>query len=63
MARPKKDAEESQQQTPGLIRVIPVYGPMHHLILNKPIVGETLFEGMDGWLQAQIDAGKLTLVE
>ena len=59
MAEPK----ESKKAAPKKVTVTPVYGPMHHPYLNKTIVGETLFEGMDGWLQAQIDAGKLTLVE
>ena len=76
MARPKKVIEaeqhdtlqeqpetqpESETQQP-LVKVRPVHGPMHHLILDKPIVGVTLFEEMDNWLEVQIAAGKLEIV-
>ena len=76
MARPKKLSEVDQPETEqpdtlqqqaetrksGVVRVQPVYGPMHHLILDKPIVGVTLFEEMDNWLEVQIAAGKLEIV-
>lgn len=44
------------------VKVEPVYGPMVHLLLDKPINGITAFEDTDAWLQAQIDAGKLKVV-
>ena len=69
MARPKKtlNEPETEQQQPdqhqsGQIQVRPVHGPMHHLILDKPIVGVTLFEEIDNWLEVQIAAGKLEIV-
>ena len=43
----------------GKVTVIPVNGPMLHLELNRWIDGPTPFPAMDGWLQAQLDAGKL----
>lgn len=43
------------------IRVRNVYGPMYHLKADRRIDGITEFDAIDGWLQSQLDAGKLEL--
>ena len=49
------------EQAKRKITVTPVYGPMHHLLLDVRIEGPTEFDEIDSFLQAQIDAGKLRL--
>lgn len=44
------------------ILVEPVFGPMVNLLTNQRIEGITEVPEMDSWLQAQLDAGKLTRV-
>lgn len=48
-------------ETQQVIRVRNVHGPMHHLKLDRRIDGITEFDAIDGWLQSQLDAGKLEL--
>jgi len=57
-----KEAARPQEEVKSRVRVEPVRGEMHHLLLDKPIRGITEFEGMDSWLVAQIQAGKLRVV-
>lgn len=44
------------------ILIKPVHGSMHHLIEDYPIVALMEVPKIDGWLQAQIDAGKIEIV-
>ena len=45
-----------------LPKVRPVYGPMVNLLTNQRIEGITEVPEIDGFLQAQLEAGKLELV-
>lgn len=56
-------ADQKELKKDKQVRVEPVFGPMVHIVLNKQIDGETKFDEIDFWLQAQIDAGKLRLVD
>lgn len=56
-------ADENKKDVKGAIKVQPVFGDMHHVILDKPIKGITQFDEVDSWLQAQLDAGKLKEVK
>ena len=47
---------------PKKITVRPVYGRMVHMLTAQEIVGDTEVTEIDGWLQAQIDAGKIVVV-
>lgn len=46
----------------SLPKVRPVYGPMVNLLTDQRIDGITEVPEIDGFLQAQLDAGKLELV-
>jgi hypothetical protein len=48
---------------PKKITIRPVYGRMVHMLTAQEIVGDTEVAEIDGWLQAQIDAGKIVVVE
>mgnify|MGYP001769446800 CR=1 FL=1 len=54
---PKAKAE------PKKITVRPVYGRMVHMLTSQELDGVTEVHEIDGWLQAQIDAGKIVIVE
>lgn len=60
------EAKESKTRTPPKqpkkITVRPVYGRMVHMLTAQEIVGDTEVPEIDGWLQAQIDAGKIVVV-
>ena len=56
-------ANKPEPKQPKKIIVRPVYGRMVHLLTNQEINGETEVPEIDGWLQAQIDAGKIVIVE
>ena len=60
-----KESKESKARTPRQpkkITVRPVYGRMVHMLTAQEIVGDTEVPEIDGWLQAQIDAGKIVVV-
>lgn len=63
MANPKRQSfkvvEAPVVIEPQGVTVTPVFGPMVHLELDRRIEGPTTFDGMDAWLECQIDAGKL----
>lgn len=59
MSEVKQPAVKKAKQ----IYVETVYGPMHHLLKDFKIEGTTPVDEIDTWLQAQIDAGKLKLVD
>lgn len=56
-------ANKPEPKQPKKITVRPVYGRMVHMLTNQEINGETEVPEIDGWLQAQIDAGKIVVVE
>ena len=59
------EAKEPKARTtrqPKKITVRPVYGRMVHMLTAQEIVGDTEVPEIDGWLQAQIDAGKIVVV-
>lgn len=56
-------ANKPEAKQPKKITVRPVYGRMVHLLTNQEINGETEVPEIDGWLQAQIDTGKIVVVE
>ena len=56
-------ANKPEPKQPKKITVRPVYGRMVHMLTNQEINGETEVSEIDGWLQAQIDAGKIVVVE
>lgn len=56
-------ANKPEAKQPKKITVRPVYGRMVHMLTNQEINGETEVSEIDGWLQAQIDAGKIVVVE
>ncbi len=47
---------------PKKIIVRPVYGRMVHQITALEMIGDTEVPEIDGWLKAQIDAGKVVVV-
>lgn len=55
-------AEIKETKKQKKIVIQPVYGPMHHMIKDYPINGITEVLEIDSWLQAQIDAGKITVL-
>ncbi len=55
-------APPTKTKVKALPRVRPVYGPMVNLLTDQRIDGITEVPEIDGFLQAQIDAGKLELV-
>lgn len=63
MGRPRKVQPETPLEETQ-IKVRPVFGRMHHLLLDIPIPfnSVTTFDVVDSWLQAQVDAGKLEIV-
>ena len=48
--------------SPKKIIVRPVYGRMVHQVTAQDMIGDTEVPEIDGWLQSQIDAGKVVLV-
>lgn len=52
---------KEQKPAPKKIKVEPVFGPMVDLVTDQRIDGVTEVPAIHGWLQAQIDAGKLRL--
>lgn len=60
---PPKEPKQRQPRQPKKITVRPVYGRMVHMHTAQEIVGDTEVAEIDGWLQAQIDAGKIVVVE
>ena len=59
------DAKTSKTLTkvqPKKVLVEPVFGRMVHVLTGVEIKGLTEVAEIDGWLQAQIDAGKLKVV-
>lgn len=56
-------ANKQEPKQPKKITVRPVYGRMVHMLTAQEIVGDTEVPEIDGWLQAQIDAGKIVVVE
>jgi len=48
---------------PKVIRIQPVYGRMVHMLTAQEINGVTEVPAIDDWLQAQIDAGKIVVIE
>ncbi len=59
---PPKEPKQRQPKQPKKITVRPVYGRMVHMLTAQEIVGDTEVPEIDGWLQAQIDAGKIVVV-
>lgn len=55
-------ANKPEAKQPKKITVRPVYGRMVHMLTAQEIVGDTEVPEIDGWLQAQIDAGKIVVV-
>ena len=58
-----KESKQRQPKQPKKITVRPVYGRMVHMHTAQEIDGDTEVAEIDGWLQAQIDAGKIVVVE
>jgi len=56
-----KETKETKKQ-PKKIVIQPMHGPMHHLTRDYRIDGLTQVPEIDDWLQAQIDAGKITVL-
>ena len=54
--------KQRQPRQPKKITIRPVYGRMVHMLTAQEIVGDTEVPEIDGWLQAQIDAGKIVVV-
>ena len=66
-SKPQETVEAKEPKTrtprqPKKITVRPVYGRMVHMLTAQEIVGDTEVPEIDGWLQAQIDAGKIVVV-
>ncbi len=61
--QPKEPKPTRQPRQPKKITIRPVYGRMVHMLTAQEIVGDTEVAEIDGWLQAQIDAGKIVVVE
>ena len=59
---PTPAATSKTAKPKSLPKVRPVYGPMVNLLTDQRIDGITEVPEIDGFLQAQIDAGKLELV-
>ena len=57
-----KEPKQRQPRQPKKIVVRPVYGRMVHMHTAQEIDGDTEVAEIDGWLQAQIDAGKIVVV-
>jgi hypothetical protein len=68
VSKPQETVEAKEPKTrtppkqPKKITVRPVYGRMVHMLTAQEIVGDTEVPEIDGWLQAQIDAGKIVVV-
>ena len=68
VSKPQETVEVKESKTrpppkqPKKITVRPVYGRMVHMLTAQEIVGDTEVTEIDGWLQAQIDAGKIVVV-
>lgn len=60
---PKEPKQTRQPRQPKKITIRPVYGRMVHMHTAQEIDGDTEVPEIDGWLQAQIDAGKIVVVE
>ncbi len=60
---PKEPKPTRQPRQPKKITIRPVYGRMVHMHTAQEIDGDTEVAEIDGWLQAQIDAGKIVVVE
>ena len=60
---PPKEPKQRQPKQPKKITVRPVYGRMVHMHTAQEIDGDTEVPEIDGWLKAQIDAGKIVVVE
>lgn len=59
MAEPKTKQQPKAQPKPK-VRVVPPVTEMVHLFTGQRITHEPIeVEAIDGWLSAQIDAGKL----
>lgn len=61
--QPAEQPKQRQPRQPKKITVRPVYGRMVHMHTAQEIDGDTEVAEIDGWLQAQIDAGKIVVVE
>ena len=62
--QPAEQPKQTRQpKQPKKITVRPVYGRMVHMHTAQEIDGDTEVAEIDGWLQAQIDAGKIVVVE
>ena len=59
MADEKKQEPVTKQAT----KVQTVYGRMVHVVTGQVFDGVTEVPGMDPWVQAQVDAGKMNLVK
>lgn len=57
---PQEQPKQENKATQAFY-VTNVFGPMHHPFMNIKIDGRTLVPEIDGWLQSQIDAGKVTV--
>lgn len=55
--------EDSKAKKPKLAFVRAVHGEMRHLFTNVVFTGDPKKVEVDGFLQAQIDAGKLEVVQ
>ena len=53
----------TRTQKPKAVKVVAKYPPFIDLINNVEITGEPTPVEMHPWLQAQVDAGKLVVVE
>ena len=60
---PPKEPKQRQPKQPKKITVRPVYGRMVHMHTAQEINGDTEVAEIDSWLKAQIDAGKIVVVE
>ena len=64
--KPQARAHQANKPEPKAelkkIIIRPVYGRMVHMLTAQEIVGDTEVPEIDGWLQAQIDAGKIVVV-
>lgn len=61
-AQPKTEVAVQTKAPTKKIIVRPVYGRMVHQVTAQEMIGDTEVPEIDGWLQAQIDAGKVVLV-
>lgn len=55
--------KESDQKKPKLVFVRAVHGEMRHLFTNVVFTTDPKKVEVDGFLQAQLDAGKLEIVQ